>query len=68
MLPFDYLQSKPRSEIEKMALDAGSNYAYFEQIARGYRRPSIKKAIRFVESSKKEMTLPELIPEIKDYI
>lgn len=68
MTPLEYLHKKPKQEIEQMARNAGSNYAYFEQIARGHRTPSIKKAIEFVKHSENQMTMSELLPVLKGHI
>lgn len=66
MTPFEYFKKNPREVVEDMAQRAGSSYAYFEQIARGYRSPSIKKAKQFSKASGGAMTLEELIPELQD--
>lgn len=64
MTPYEYLKSNSRKAVSDMAVRADSSYGYFEQIARGRRTPSIKKAKLFITASGGAMSLEELIPEI----
>ena len=66
MTPFEYLKSNPKSDVALMAEEAGTTYAYFEQIARGYRTSSIKLAKRLRKASGGVMSLPEIIPSLAD--
>jgi hypothetical protein len=64
MTPYQYLKANSKLEVSEMAVRADSSYGYFEQIARGRRTPSIKKAKLFIHASDGAMTLEELIPAI----
>lgn len=44
-----------REVSERVAIRAGTNYAYFNQIVYGHRRPSVKLAQRLVEASAEEI-------------
>jgi len=46
-----FLQKHGRDKAERVALMAGTNYAYFSQIAAGHRRPSPDLARRLVSAS-----------------
>lgn len=46
-----FLDAFGREAATKVAESAGSNYAYFSQIAYGHRRPSVGLAERLIEAS-----------------
>lgn len=50
---FQFLQKHGKPTCEKVAKEAGTNWAYFSQIAYGHRRPSPDMADRLVEASTK---------------
>lgn len=47
----DFLNRHGRAVAEQVAKDAGTNFAYFSQIAYGHRRPSVDLAKRLVLAS-----------------
>jgi transcriptional regulator with XRE-family HTH domain len=51
-----FLEKHGKETAEAVAKKAGSNYAYFSQIAHGHRRPSVDLAHKLVAASE------ELIP------
>lgn len=44
---------------------AGTNYAYFSQIAHGHRRPSVELAEKLVEASKERLDFVSLMQSKK---
>lgn len=50
-----------KAKCEEVALAAGTNYAYFHQIATGHRRPSVELAQRLVDASRGKLTLIDLL-------
>lgn len=64
MSPLKYFRDNEKEHIKKVAAAAGTSYAYFEQLARGYRTPSLKLAKKL----HKETGVPvcEWITELKD--
>lgn len=50
-----FLDTHGRAVAERVARRAGTNYAYFNQIAYGHRRPSVKLAQRLIEASAAEV-------------
>lgn len=48
-------------ESERVAIAAGSNYAYFHQIATGHRRPSVDLAEKLVDASEGRLELIALL-------
>lgn len=50
-----------KEECESIAASAGTNYAYFHQIATGVRRPSVELAERLVEASGNRLDLLSLL-------
>lgn len=56
-----FLESFGKSEAERVAVEAGSNYAYFSQIAYGHRRPSPDLAERLVKASDNRMDFVALL-------
>lgn len=52
-----FLEKHGRRTAEKVAKAAGTNYAYFNQIAYGHRRPSPELARKLVKAS--ERVVPE---------
>ena len=46
-----FIEEYGREEAEKVAKNAGSNIAYFSQIANGHRNASFKLAAKLVEAS-----------------
>lgn len=49
------------TEATRVAEDAGTNYAYFSQIAYGHKCPSGELAVRLVESSNDRLDLKALL-------
>lgn len=66
MSPYEYYKSHDRAVIQAVAKRAGTNLAYFEQLARGYRSPSIKLAKRLVLATDHQVPLIEWLPDLKD--
>ena len=54
----DFLDKHGKETAERVAKEAGSNYAYFSQIAHGHRRPSPELAQRLVAASEKLIAAP----------
>lgn len=54
-----------KSECERVADKAGTNYAYFHQIAVGLRRPSVELAEKLVNASDKRLDLLSLLTSKK---
>jgi len=61
-----YHHAHETEEIEAMCEDAGTNYAYWRQIAYGHRQPSWQMAQRLAKASGYAMTTRELRPDIHD--
>jgi hypothetical protein len=51
MHPRKFLEKHGKPVAERVAKAAGTNYAYFSQIAYGHRRPSPDLALRLVKAS-----------------
>lgn len=66
MNPLEYYKSHDREHLKRVADCAGTNLAYFEQLARGYRNPSLKLAKRLVVATNREVPLEEWLPDLKD--
>lgn len=49
-----YLEKHGKEAAERVAKKAGTNMAYFSQIAHGHRRPSVELAERLVSASAEE--------------
>lgn len=47
----EFLTSHGKATAEAVARDAGTNFAYFSQLAYGHRRPSVDLAQRLVAAS-----------------
>jgi hypothetical protein len=56
-----FLDTHGREEATRIARDAGTNYAYFSQIAYGHRRPSVDLAERLVKASGSRMSFEALL-------
>lgn len=56
-----YLDKYGRERAAEVAEKAGTNIAYFSQIAHGHRSPSRKLALRLEDASSHEMTFIELM-------
>jgi hypothetical protein len=56
-----FLKTWGRQEAERVAEAAGTNYAYFYQIALGHRRPSVKLAERLERASDGRLGFAELL-------
>lgn len=50
-----FLDKHGKDAAERVAIRAGTNYAYFSQIAHGHRRPSVGLAQKLVEASAHEV-------------
>ena len=61
----EYLEIYGKAGAEKVAKKAGSNLAYFMQIARGIRRPSVNLAERLVKASGGKLDFVELLKNKK---
>ena len=59
-----YYQTTPTEQVKAMCERAGTNIAYFRQIAYGHRRPSPKLARRFHQASNGQLELHLLRPDI----
>ncbi len=59
-----FLKTAGKSEAERVAIAAGSNYVYFSQIAYGHRRASPDLARKLVKESGGQMTLAKLRPDL----
>ena len=68
MKPIEYFKQHDKTHVSKVAKAAGTNFAYFEQLARGYRSPSLKLAKRLVEETGGVVPLQEWIPELKSTV
>jgi hypothetical protein len=59
MEPLNFIEKHGKELAEKVAKAAGTNWAYFSQIAYGHRRPSVELAERLVAESAKEVPVVE---------
>lgn len=68
MTALQFLKKYGKEESERVALAAGTNFVYFYQIARGFRRPSVDLAEKLESASNKKMKFAELLrsPAAKD--
>lgn len=66
MTPYEYYKSHDRGHIQQIASEAGTSAAYFEQLARGYRTPSIKLAKKLVAATGEAVPLVEWLPELRN--
>lgn len=55
----NFLEKHGKDVAERVAKQAGTNFAYFSQIAHGHRRPSVDLADRLVVASAAEFPQPE---------
>lgn len=60
----EYHDTHDKAALEELCAAAGTNYAYWRQIAYGHRKPSWKMAQRLAKASKWEMTVLDLRPDI----
>lgn len=51
MNALEFLNEYGRDEAERVAVAAGTKYAYFNQLAYGHRRPSVELAQELVRAS-----------------
>ena len=58
---YSFLKKFGREESERVAEAAGTNFAYFYQIALGHRRPSVDLASRLESASDGQMDLAALL-------
>lgn len=65
MTALQFLKKYGKEESERVAIEAGTNFVYFYQIARGFRRPSVNLAERLEVASKKKMKFEELLRAVK---
>lgn len=56
-----FLDEFGRDAATRVAESAGSNYAYFSQLAYGHRRPSVDLAERLIEASEGKLTFEGLL-------
>lgn len=56
-----FLETYGKDECERVAIAAGTNYAYFSQIAYGHRKPSAKLAKAMVEASGGRLGFEQLL-------
>jgi len=57
----EYIDKYGKEKAEAVAKAAGTNMAYFSQLAAGFRRPSVKLAQRLVDASGGELGFVELL-------
>lgn len=62
----EYHDTHDKAAIEEMCAAAGTNYAYWRQIAYGHRKPSWQMAQRLAKASGGQLTVRELRPDIHD--
>jgi transcriptional regulator with XRE-family HTH domain len=55
----NFLEKHGKDVAERVAKKAGTNFAYYSQIAHGHRRPSVDLADRLVVASAEEVEDPE---------
>lgn len=58
---YEFLDQYGRAEAERVAIAAGTNLAYFEQLACGARRPSIQLADRLASASDARLNVLALL-------
>lgn len=56
-----FLDEFGKAEAERVAAAAGTNYAYFSQIAHRHRRPSVDMARKLVEASNNRLSFESLL-------
>lgn len=56
-----FLDKFGRDEAARIAGAAGTNYAYFSQLAYGHRRPSVKLAERLIAASANRLSFEGLL-------
>lgn len=56
-----FLRHEGSAEATRVAERAGTNFAYFRQIAHGHRRPSVDLAQRLVEASDHRLEFTALL-------
>lgn len=61
-----FIEEFGRNEAERVAKEAGSNLAYFSQIANGHRNASFKLAAKLVEASKGRLDQIKLMSATED--
>lgn len=61
----EYIEKHGKQKAEAVAKSAGTNLAYFSQIAAGVRRPSVNLAQRLVEASDGELEFVALLTSSK---
>lgn len=59
--PLEFLERYGKEETERISEGAGTNYAYFSQIAYGHRRPSVELAEKLVEQSGNRLSFEKLL-------
>ena len=59
-----FLTTYGREEASRVAKDAGTTFAYLEQIAGGHRKPGFALTRKLVLASGKRMTLEALRPDV----
>lgn len=59
MNALDFLEKHGKDVATKVAERAGTNWAYFSQIAHGHRRPSVDLARELVSASEREIKSPD---------
>lgn len=64
MNPRDYFQTHEREHLEAVAKAAGTNYAYFSQIAYGHRKASPALCQRLEQATELAVTRYDLRPDI----
>lgn len=62
----DFIDELGNDEAERVAIAAGTNMAYFRQIANGHRNASFKLAHRLVEASDDRLDLISLMGATHD--
>lgn len=62
----DFLEKYGRERASAVAVAAGTNIAYFSQIAHGHRSPSRKLAKRLEDASGGDMTFIELMMPVQE--
>lgn len=60
----EYHIEHDRADIDEMCAAAGTNYAYWRQIAYGHRKPSWQMAQRLAKASGGRLTVRDLRPDI----
>lgn len=60
----DFLEKYGREKAEQVAVDAGTKFVYFQQIASGFRKPSPQLTLRLVEASGGRLKKKALRPDV----